>query len=64
MNKIAGLLFLIFFALKVAGVSTMSWLGVFSPLIVWAIIFTVIFLNLWGKDRRRRSRYTGRSRFY
>lgn len=45
------LLTIIFFALKVAGVTTMSWLWVFSPLwISWGLVI-IIVVCVWIREK-------------
>jgi hypothetical protein len=47
MGELAVLLTVIFFAFKVAGVASISWLFVFSPiLIVLAIVLVLLFIGL------------------
>lgn len=44
MNRLCGLLFVVLFALKVVGLSSMSWLYVYSPLFFSGGITLVIFV--------------------
>ena len=45
------LLTVIFFALKVTGVTTMSWLWVFSPLwIAWGLVIIVV-VCVWIREK-------------
>ena len=45
------LLTVIFFALKVAGVTTMSWLWVFSPIwIGWGLVI-IVCLCVWIREK-------------
>lgn len=55
--NIALLFTVIFAALKIAGVTSMSWLGVFTPMILWVALLGVLIIYYALKRPYRRSRY-------
>lgn len=60
--NITVLFTVIFAALKIAGVTGMSWLAVFSPFLIWVgllLVLTVYFAlaSAFKKPYRTRSRY-------
>ena len=59
LEKGAWLLSLIFFALKVAGVSDMSWLTVILPVLINYTIFVaalgLVWIGQWRMARKNRS---------
>lgn len=56
--NIALLFTVIFAALKIAGVTAMTWLGVFSPILIWLGIVSILAIYFACRSgSRSRSRY-------